>query len=267
MSEWKKIFRNALAAPFWSFPSFGRLILGSVPSMAFWWVKASNSASPVLLAATFLLCFGSAGYSVRVIRAAQAARSANNSSFELPTWRGNPGDMLRALVAGLIGVLAVTAPVVMAITGLLELLTYLLTGELVFSPETAMQLFPKIQANGGDVVSLTTLPAFALLIGVVLFVPVMMVHFAGRDRICAVFEWRTILAMVKTNFWSLLPIVLGAIVVVAIFNAAFHSNFIALSIIGFAADVIVWSLVALICSGAPPLHPGQPTSNASLVGA
>lgn len=238
------IYRQALAAPFRSPASLICLSAGALPSMAYWW--AQNHAVPTFfLVLTLLACFGSAGYSVRVFRAATAG---NGEAFELPSWKGDPTDLLKALLAGTLGACAVVLTVAAAIAVLLELFVFLTTGVVVADQATLMLVLPVVLARATPSLAILALPVSAALLGVVAFLPVMLGHYAREDRILAVFEWRRIAAQVSYHLKELLAVLLTIITVVALLNAAFWWSFILLSLIGFTADVIAWALVALVCA-------------------
>jgi hypothetical protein len=241
-------WKAAVTAPFRSWRSVLRLSTGALFSMPYWWVSV-HSGSTLLLWLTTALSFAASGYSVRLIRTAVSA-SASGAPFVLPSWRGNPKDMLRAIAAGVLGTLSVSLSVGAAIYLLLQLLVFFLTGhfvswQLLSSRESLLALWPAIQ--GGQAIYLAVQLTCVAQIGLLLFIPVMVVHYAlSPDRLLSVFEWRAIANRIKQHIWSLLSVVLGNILVVAILNAIFHSNFVLLSLIGFAVDVITWALVAQV---------------------
>jgi hypothetical protein len=240
------IVLNSVASPFRSRQSLLRLVIGAMPSMFFWWAKSNGSLA--LIGIGLLLCFPPAAYSVRVIRAAIKSRDSG-IVLELPPWLGPPADLFKALAASAIGTFTVLAPVAMILVAMSELVIILVTGHPLtsFGPDSVLAIWQELQSNAGDVVATLSLPVYALALWLVLFIPVMLVHYAIEDRFLAIFEWRRISSIVLQHFWQLLSLELSMLLIVSLLNAAFHQQPILLSMIGFAADVITWSLIAQVC--------------------
>ncbi len=240
------IVLNSVASPFRSRQSLLRLLIGAMPSIFFWWAKSNGSLA--LIGIGLLLCFPPAAYSVRVIRAAAKSRESG-AALVLPPWLGPPADLFKAFAASVVGTFSVLAPVALIFAAISELVIILVTGHPLasFSPESVLAIWQEIQSKAGDVVATLSLPGYALAIWLVLFIPVMLVHYAKEDRFSAVFEWRAISSKVIQHFPQLLSIELSVLLIVSLLNAAFHQQPILLSMIGFAADVITWSLIAQVC--------------------
>jgi hypothetical protein len=233
-------WQNVVRAPFRSWRSFLRLAIGSTASMPYWYAL-SHHLSAAVQSLTFMLIFLSAGYSVRLFRTVAAA---DGQPFELPSWGPPYGDILKTVVAGVMGAAAISLPSFAGVAFIGELTSWLLSGHLVTNHAALAEIWPAIIDNGQSI-GLIALPLAAVLTYVWLFLPTMMAHYAisGDGRLTSVWEWKEIAKAVNKQLRPMLQVVLFQLLVVGLLNIAFRNSFLVLAIVGFAADVFTWGLV------------------------
>ena len=240
---WRRQGFLSTAGSLWR--SLTRLAIGSVPSVYFFYCQ-THHVQPLWMWIALGLCVLPSAYSVRVIR--NAVRKPSGFP-ELPPWLGNPTDMALALIASGIGI-SMVGLVLAAVGAYLELLVFLITHHFVTNATTAVALLTKVSQVAGAELVVAALPTAIAVLGLVLFLPVMLVHYAEQNRLTAVFELRAIKNRVMAHEHKLLIILFRLLIIGSVLNALVFEYAWLLSGIGFTIDVVAWTLIARACAPA-----------------
>jgi hypothetical protein len=188
------------------------------------------------------------GYSVRVFKVASDAAHGGDQ-FKLPSWFGNPLDMLKFLAAALLGLSAFWLASLLALA-IVEVSIRATTGLWILNFGSAGELLQLAYHRSPLSTVALIIPVGAIACWLTCFVPVMLWHYSRERRILSVLEWPTISHVVSSNFGSLvfaLSIIVAVVVPINFLLCGLWWGAPLLAFVAFLADVVAFAIVAWIC--------------------
>jgi len=230
--------KGAVSMPFKGTQALIALAVGSALMLPSAFVQTHADHSAWIATVAWLFGLIVSGYQVRIMRAQYAGEAPVN----MPSWGGNPVDLIKAVIANFLGALALVAVFGAILLAIFGICMWIFAGHSGGLTGVSGIGDVDVAALGASFIAI--LIALVVAIPLLAFAPMMEAHYAHEDRIGAIFEWRRIWQIARRRFWSILGVaILGGLVVTAI-EAVAAIFFPLLAVVGFACATVMCSLFA-----------------------